>query len=181
MGKINIIYKINACYFDEQSVITNDEDMDNYSETYFLPKENTTFKNSSWNEKEMKNFKDTFFKLDEGIYLIKKPVVIFTIMNTISLDDNDDSEGDISDIGASDIFNDIKDQIKTFDKYGEKNIIFSILVREHWYQCWEGDYDCSIEYAGVINEVFEPDTILTKKSKENRDENKKYEKMIDVL
>jgi len=163
MSSIKLILKLQIRYYDEQSLFT-DSDID----LYYLPGEKKVFKDNSFYEEEKKRIKETFLELDEGNYLVLKPVVSFKVIDSLSLNSDSYDEYDYDDLPAHLIFNDIVDDLGNFDNYGEKSLIFSIIMEEHWHQCWEGDWDCNSEYIGVINNDFKSENVITNKSKEKK-------------
>jgi len=157
------IVKLNAFFYDEQSIFNHDEfDGDVY---YYLPDENIKFKDSKYNKQDIERFYKTFEKLDENNYLTLKPVVAFNITNLITLFNNEDSDFSLSEINFKILYEDFK-KIPDFNKFGTNGVSFTtfcILIKEHWSQCWEGDYDCYMEYLGVINQNNLEQTINVKK------------------
>ena len=165
MGSNTVIWKIRVTYFDEQSImIDNGQDF-----VYYIPEENTTFRKSSWYEKDKKTFNSTFTELDDDIYLVKKQVVQFDIINNISLTEvTDDEDNDYDSFNLHLIWKDIEPNISKFGKDGKYESTFLIVVLEHWWQCWEGDWDCNYEYIGIVNNNIDPKLLITDNSRENK-------------
>lgn len=62
------------------------------------------------------------------------------------------------------LWEEVKSEFGKFDRYGKSELVKNILIKEHWHQCWEGDWDCNYEYIGVIDVDFNTKNILTEKS-----------------
>ncbi len=162
MPSIKLILKLELKYYDEQSLFT-DSDVD----SYYLPIEEKSFKNCPFNKEGRILIKETFLELDKSNYLVLKPVVTFNIIDSLVLSDDNEYEYDERDLPTKLIFNDIVDEFGNFDNYGEKSLVFSIIIEESWYQCWDGDWDSNSVYIGVVDNNFENKNIITNKSKEN--------------
>jgi hypothetical protein len=159
-----VIFKIRVTYFDEQSIMVGDAK----GFKYYLPDENATFIKSSWSESNKTRFNSTFIELDEDVYLVNKKVALFDIINNISLMGGSDDENDYDDFNYCLIWQDIKSKIPNFDKKGKSELTFLVVVLEHWYQCWEGDWDCNYEYVGLVNNDLDPKLLLTNDSRESK-------------
>jgi hypothetical protein len=165
MSSTTVIWKIRVTYFDEQSIMVGDAK----GFKYYLPNENTTFVKSNWCEKDKIRFNSTFIELDEDVYLVNKKVARFDIINNISLIGVDsDDESDYDDFNFYLIWEDIKSEISNFDKMGKSELTFLVVVLEHWWQCWEGDWDCNYEYVGVVNNDLDPKLLLTNDAREGK-------------
>ena len=161
---MNVLYKIKAIYLDKGSVFINDY---NEIDSFYLPGENKTFNQNSWDKSSNKLFNETFKKLDDDIYFVEKPVVTLYILKSFSMTDNDydDSEMGLYEmINVKMIWEDIKNDFKAFDRYGQSELIKTVIIKEHWSQCWEGDYDCNHEYVGILNTGIESKSLVTEKS-----------------
>jgi hypothetical protein len=160
---MNVLYKIKVNFFDEGSALKYNNNID----SFLLPNEKRIFVKNSWCETSKKTFSETFEELDKNIYLVLKPVVSFFILNSFSItnSDYDDSEMGLSEmININLLWNDIKDNFGNFDRLGQSELVTTIIIKEHWSQCWEGDWDCNHEYIGVIDNKFDEKSILDKKS-----------------
>lgn len=166
MGSITSIEKIGVIYLDKGAITTGDGNFLNF----YLPNENISFCQGGIFERDKEYFDKTFIELDpeNGNYLVNEPVVCFYYINNISLMNgfNDDDEGYYS-LPCNLIWNDIKHDLK-IDNNGEYRTVVNILYKTHWYQSYEGEWDCSEEYIGILNEYMDPEQIITKKSKENK-------------
>jgi hypothetical protein len=163
---MNVLYKIKVNFFDEGSALKYNNNID----SFLLPNEKRIFVKNSWCETNKKLFSETFEELDKNIYLVLKPVVSFSILNSFSItnSDYDDSEMGLSEmINLNLLWNDIKDNFGNFDRLGQSELVTTIIIKEHWSQCWEGDWDCNHEYIGVIDNKFDEKSILDKKSLDN--------------
>lgn len=146
------IVKLNAFFYDEQSIFNHDEFDGNVY--YYLPDEDIKFTESKYNTKDIERFYKTFEKLDENHYLTLKPVIVFNIVNLITFNNDDNDDFCLSEIYFKSLYEDFK-KIPDFNKFSINGVSFTtfcILIKEHWSQCWEGDWDCYMEYLGIINE-----------------------------
>lgn len=143
------IVKIDAIYCDEQSVINIDNN--NY---YYLPNENIRFEQINWKKNDIKVFNETFEKLDNEYFLVLKPVVIFNILNILTINNNTDyDEFSLNEISLKKLYDDFKKipKFNNFNNCGIAVTTFSILIKENWSYCYD-DWDCWIEYIGIIQE-----------------------------
>ena len=165
MSKVTNILKISVEYYDTESIMI----LDDNSNTFYLPDSNKTFLKRSWSEDCKKLFSNTFAELDEDIYLVNTKVVCFRILNNISVSNNsEDDEMSDYDLPYYLIWKDIETNLSNFNKKGVSSDIFLVIIDEHWYQSWEGEWDCNTEYIGIIDNNFDTKLILTKLSKENK-------------
>lgn len=162
---MNVLYKIKAIYLDKGSVLVINEY--NEIDSFYLPSENKIIKQNSWDRSGDELFKETFKKLDDGIHLVEKPVVAFYIIKSFCMTDSDydDSEMALHEmINVKMIWEDIKADFKNFDRYGQSELTKTVIIKEHWSKSWDGDYDCSHEYVGVLNTGVDSKKLVTEKS-----------------
>lgn len=160
------IVKLNAFFYDEQSIFNDEFDGESY---YYLPDEDIKFKDSKYNTKDIEMFYKTFQKLDENNYLTLKPVIVFNISNLITFNNDDNDDFCLSEIYFKDLYEDFK-KIPNFNKFSANGVAFTtfcILIKENWSQCWEGDWDCYMEYIGIINQNNLEKTVNIKKEINN--------------
>jgi hypothetical protein len=164
MSKVTNIVKIEVEYYDKESIIIMG---DNYY-TFYLPDCNKSFLKRSWSKSDKDLFNNTFSELDEDIYLVNQKVVLFRIINNLSISNNTEDDMSDYDLPYYLIWEDIKDKLPKFNKKGISSDVSLVIINENWWQSWEGEWDCNVEYIGVINNEFNPELILTNSSKEKK-------------
>jgi hypothetical protein len=167
---MNRFIKIKASYYDSQSIMIENKNIF----SYYIPETKKEFRSSFFNSKKKEFFEEVFTELDTEIYEVNIPVVAFEQISTMEISDDDDDIDDIS-IDMSLVWDDISTNEIKFNKKGIYNDTLIILIKEHWSQCYEGDWDCYQEYIGVLNNKIDYDSLITKKSSENRSERIKSE------
>lgn len=161
MASITVIWKIRVTYFDEQSIMIDKGE----SFLYYIPEEDIKFKKSNWFEKDKKIFNSTFTELDDDIYLVEKKVARFDIINNMSLTNQDYDEDEYDDFNLYLIWKDIEKDISKFGKNGTSELTFLIVMLEHYWQCFEGDWDCNYEYIGIVNTNIDPKLLINNENK----------------
>jgi hypothetical protein len=164
MGKISNIVKIKVCHYDKESIMFLYEGFT----SFYRPDSDRTFSENSWSQQEKELFSNTFTELDKDVYLVNEKVVCFKILNNISVSNN--SEDDMSDYSLPYylIWKDIKNNLSNFNKKGVSSDVFLAIIDEHWHQSWEGEWDCNIEYIGILDNNLDTKSILNKVSQENK-------------
>lgn len=164
MGKVTNILKIKVDFYDKESILI----LEDNSNTLYLPSLNRSFLKRSWLQSDKDLFNNTFSELDEDIYLVNEKVVLFNILNNISICNNTEDDMSDYDLPYYLIWEDIKNKLSNFNKNGVSSDVFLAIINENWWQSWEGEWDCNAEYVGIIDNKFDTNLILTKPSKENK-------------
>lgn len=87
----------------------------------------------------------------------------------------EDMEFDLCDLPFNLFHEDIKDNFKTFDNKGVCKNIYQFLINEIWTSSYFGDWNNTIEYIGLINKNFKPDSIIEDKSLSKFKKRKEFE------
>lgn len=165
MTKIKIILNIECSLHDEGSILKLEE----VKNLYFYEPDKKMFEFNSWSPN--KEFFDLFKELDDGIFLTTRKVFSFYVINTFTFAE---MEFDLYNIPFNLFYEDIKDNFKIFDNKGVCRNIYQFLINEIWTSTYFGDWDNTIEYIGLINKNFKPDSIIEDKSLSRFKKRKEY-------